>query len=397
MKIMAIYLLSLFTKRGTHMSKALIEYELKTSLFDTFVPYGEGKAAGNSITVNFGRSSDSNILRRQNEDTNNNSQSQDTWVAEIQDEAVGGIDFEEKMKELDPDARQREQARVDRLLDQVKQWDGKKLHPLTEIVAEYVSTSELFNEPHALMKYLEKLKRTLKAFEEFNSANEGRELDEEDEKEFKGLKRKLKKIWGEKLRIKTTSTQSLADAFTGFQDVLDGLNEKTPPFNFETKVSYNLNVKKLQLPGHIRKSLRRTFGPRSGFSGYVPYWQLPAELFKIQENLLGSLPETLPDYRICLDGLGDKDTSYRLTFDGNTVEELVDGIRQKFEEHRTENEADAPQAYQATVHSYKDQNGFFAQSAIFQDHDSLFNTIRDQIAMPSAEDSRGQSAKFLPK
>ena len=374
------------------MTKARLVYELNIEYQNLFTPY---QGSGGNSRRDF--LSSSNVFVQSNKLKKSNDVSRSSWDCNMQDESVGGFDFEAMLNTLSPDDYQTELTRLQELFQKFNDGDLDTFYTLVTAVEDYVTGSVLFDTPDRLINFFQKFGETQIVMQTLNTSDA--QTQGEMNKALDQAKKSLKKIWGNNLKFTDTSSKSLADEFDGFIQLIREFDEKTPPLSFQTMINYNLDVKKREIPFNAQRALTNMFALTDLLSDAVAYKDLPARLFKIQEKLLGSLPESLPEFQICLDHLGCKDTSYRISFEANSVQDLVSGLKQKHDEflenqgYVPDSDEDQATAFQITVRSYKDQSGFFSQSYPATNLESLLAQTLENVRLPGQNAVENRHAK----
>lgn len=344
------------------MKQAKIAYDLTVNFDNWWALYSGG-----------GRRTHTSFNDRVN-NTYSNSVTKKNLNAETQDENVGGVDFDKAIESLSEDRQREESENCVQLLNFFNEWNGEDSEALVDAVKAFISKSEVFDDGDQIISFFQKFDATRKLQDEIGVLRENGAINEEEF--YMTYKTRMRDIWGKNLRFTNTSAADLANDFDGFADVFKDLGDRDVPMAFSTKVTYALNIKEKQIPWDLKRGLVNAFTLKDLLFSTVEYKDLPARLFKLQEQLLGGLPEDLPQYRICLDHLGDsKETVYRLSAEGNTEQELVERLKAKMEELGVSSETDY--MFRLTVHSYADQSGFFHQPEPSKNADALLASIID--------------------
>jgi len=369
------------------MKPAIIKYELKVNYKNQFIY---------DPVVNGRRSNTVSIRHKSREITRTKEQSQLAWSADFSDEAVGGIDFEARLDNLSGQDKEHERKLLEELFSDFRKSDAS-FAALNDVVQRYMEQSLLFESHDRLVQYLDKLARSGFVFDAMNNTHT--ENDAEFLAVFRDAKAELKKIWGAGLKFTDTSKQKLGEEFDGFEDLLDELGKDIPYINFDTPITYALDVIKRPTRAKISQVLFDAARNTAPLSDTIDYKDLPPRLFAIQEKLLGFVPETVGKFRIFLDHISDEDHSYRLTFEGNTMEELLVGIKEsakdRFEEFEPDDHMDTiPSCYRVTIQSYNDQTGVFQQSDVFEDLNDLDKIIAPQLSIPHVASPKDVSPKL---
>lgn len=298
--------------------------------------------------------------------------------------------------------------------------EAKNFDELIDLAFEYVSYSSLVNDTNQVLPFLRKWQDSVEKSHAFEARMSQTGTNEQADKLMSTLHADLKEIWGRNIDVKDTSVEAMREDFTDFQDIIEELENETPPISMGTDISFNLQVTK-------HKGLRNIFQKAASFvtgnsmikSGTIPLWELPTRFLEIQ-RMLGFAPKDVPDFWIRLECTNNRpDSSYRISAQGNSYEELLHALKEKIPEHdpharkffglppaNRSKETDIkanPQdpGYRLYIHNYGAQSPLLLQSPSYATLGELFGAVKVKYAAElrqySLRWSQSRKKRFFPR
>lgn len=275
-----------------------------------------------------------------------------------------GIDFKLLLKQVADRDKSKEDHKMGILFYGISRLDligDMSDASINKIAQDFLSETTLKIDHDRLADFIYKDLRTRSLLAQYRD-----QVDVEKDNLRNVYKYNLRKIWGEQLVIKEENPENLIAAYNhSTEAALSSWNEKGKVIPFDEEVEYTIT---LDGEPHEGMALSK---------------DLPAALFDKQKQLFGCLPEGIPRFRIFLDYIAGPDNSYRLACEGNTVDELIEGIRaQKHLSGKLGGDINAF-SYRISVQSFNDQNGFFYQTGLSKDPNVLYAEAAREIQLPS--------------